>query len=108
MSAIARLAAVADINICHELVPKCSEMIEKLSLPQSLTSPTDTITSAFEKWLAGKSRLPPTWEQMIAVLREIEMNDLAVRIKRYFGTTSENGLFLCYEINIVHSCQNDD
>ena len=48
----------------------------------------------FNEWLAGKTSLPPTWSKMMAVLREIEMTDLAVRIERYLGTTSENGLFL--------------
>ena len=106
MSAIERLAAEADINICFELAPKCHEMIEKLSLPQSLSrnqSPINTIMVALNEWLAGKTSLPPTWSKMMAVLREIEMTDLAVRIERYLGTTSENGLFLRYETLCFHA-----
>ena len=101
MSAIARLAAVANINICHELAPKHREMIKRLSLPQSLSynpNPMDTIRVVLAEWLAGKSRLPPTWAEMMAVLREVGMNDLAVRIERYF---TENGLSLPHEIKSV-------
>ena len=97
---------MADINIWHELAPKCSEMIEKLSLPQSLSdnqSPIDTIMIVLNVWIAGITSLPPTWSEMMAVLREIEMTDLAVRIERYLGTTSENGLFLSYETLCFHA-----
>ena len=97
---------MADINICHELVPKCSEMIERLSLPQSLShnpSPINTIMVVFNEWFAGKTSLPPTWSKMMVVLRDIEMTDLAVRIERYLGTTSENGLFLSYETLCFHA-----
>ena len=100
VSAMECLAAVADINICHELAPKCHEMIEKLSLPQSLSrnrSTINTIKVVFNEWLAGNTSLPPTWSKMMVVLREIEMTDLAVRIERYLRTTSENGLFLAHE-----------
>ena len=110
-SAIARLEAVANINLCLELAPKCSEMIEKLSLPQSLSnhqSPTGTIMVVFNEWITGKISLRPTWSKMMAVLREIGMIDLAVRIERYLGTTLENGLFLAHVIMIVLLCQNDD
>ena len=111
MSAIARLAAVANINLCLELAPKHREMIEKLSLPQSLShnqSPAGTIMVVFIEWLAGKTSLRPTWSKMMAVLREIGMIDLAVRIERYLGTTLENGLLLAHVITIVLLCQNDD
>ena len=94
---------MADINICHELAPKCHEMIEKLSLPQSLSDNPNPINTIFNEWLAGKTSLPPTWSKMMAVLREIEMTDLAVRIERYLGTTSENGLFECYETLCFHA-----
>ena len=97
MSAIARLAAVANINLCLELAPKHREMIEMLSLPQSVShnqSPTGTIMVVFNEWITGKISLRPTWSKMMAVLREIGMIDLAVRIERYLGTDSENGLFL--------------
>ena len=110
MTAISRLAAVADIHIFHELAPKCREMIKRLSLLQSRShnpNSVDTIRVVFEEWLAGKSRLPPTWGEMMAILREVGMIDLAVRIERYLGTTSENGMFLAHEINIVLSCQMD-
>ena len=110
-SAIARLAAVANINLCLELAPKHREMIEKLSLPQSVShnqSPAGTIMVVFNEWLAGKTSLRPTWCKMMAVLREIGMIDLAVRIERYLGTTLENGLFLAHVIMIVLLCQNDD
>ena len=110
-SAIVCLAAVANINLCLELAPKHREMIEKLSLPQSLShnqSPTDAIMVVFNEWLAGKTSLRPTWSKMMAVLREIGMIDLAVRIERYLGTTLENGLFLAHVIMIVLLCQNDD
>ena len=110
MSALARLAAVANINLCLELAPKHREMIEKLSLPQSLShnqSPTDTILVVFNEWFAGKTSLRPTWSKMMAVLREIGMIDLAVRIERYLGTTLENGLFLAHVIMIVLLCQMD-
>ena len=103
MTGISRLAAVADINIFHELAPKRREMIKRLSLLQSLShnpNPVDTIRVVFEEWLAGKSRLPPTWGEMMAVLREAGMIDLIVRIERYLGTASENGKFLAHEINI--------
>ena len=111
MSAIVRLAAVANINLCLELAPKHREMIEKLSLPQSVShnqSPAGTIMVVFNEWLAGKTSLRPTWCKMMAVLREIGMIDLAVRIERYLGTTLENGLFLAHVIMIVLLCQNDD
>ena len=101
MSAIARLAAVANINICYELAPKHREMIKKLSLPQSLSynpNPMDTIRTVFEEWLAGKSRLPPTWGEVMEVLREVGMIHLALRIEKYF---TENGLSLPHEISIV-------
>ena len=101
MSAIACLAAVANINICHELAPKDREIIKKLSLPQSISynqSPMDTIRVVLEEWLAGKSRLPPTWAEMMAVLREVGMNDLAARIEKY---STENGLSLLHEVNSV-------
>ena len=104
MSAIARMKATAGIDICHELAPKCGRMMKKLSLPQSLSydqSPTGTIRVAFEEWLAGKSSLRPTWEEMMEVFREIKMIHLAGRIEKYFGTTSENGLLILYEINSV-------
>ena len=94
---------MADINICHELAPKCSEMIEKLSLPQSLSRNPNPINAIFNEWLAGKTSLPPTWSKMMAVLREIEMTDLAVRIERCLGTTLENGLFLRYETLCFHA-----
>ena len=87
MSAIACLAAVANINICHELAPKDREIIKKLSLPQSISynqSPMDTIRVVFEEWLAGKTPLLPTWEEMLTFLREIGMNFLAIRIEKYF------------------------
>ena len=106
VSAMECLAAEADINICFELAPKCHEMIEKLSLPQSIShnrSPINTIMVVFNEWLAGKTSLPPTWSKMMVVLREIEMTDLAVRIERYLGTTSENGLFLRYETLRFHA-----
>ena len=73
MSAIARLVAVANINICYELAPKhfiCSG------------------------WL-GRA---PTWGEMMEVLREVGMIHLALRIEKYF---TENGLSLPHEINIV-------
>ena len=111
MSAIVRLAAVANINLCYELAPKHREMIEKLSLPQSLShnqSPTDAIMVVINEWLAGKTSVRPTWSKMMAVLREIGMIDLAVRIERYLGTTLENGSFLAHVITIVLLCQNDD
>ena len=88
MSAIARMKAMADIDICHELAPKHREMIKKLSLPQSIShnqSPTGTIMVVFEEWLDGKSRLPPTWAEMMVVLREVGMNDLAECIEKYFA-----------------------
>ena len=88
MSAIARMKAMADIDICHELAPKYRQMIKKLSLPQSLShnqSSTGTILVVFEEWLDGKSRLPPTWAEMMAVLREIGANDLAECIEKYFA-----------------------
>ena len=87
MSAIACLAAVANIDICHELAPKHREMIKKLSLQQSISynrSPMDTIRVVFEEWLAGKTPLLPTWEEMLTSLREIGMNFLAIRIEKYF------------------------
>ena len=99
ISAIECLAAMTDINICFELAPKCSEMIEKLSLPQSLShnpNPMDTIMIVFEEGLAGKTSLPPTWSKMMAILREIGMTDLAVRIEKHLGTALENGLFLAH------------
>ena len=64
MSAIARLAAVANINLHYELAPKHREMIKRLSLPQSLSynpNPMDTIRVVVEEWLAGKSRLPSSY-----------------------------------------------
>ena len=88
MSAIARMKVTAGIDICHELAPKCRELIKKLSLPQSFShnqSPTGTIMVVFEEWLDGKSRLPPTWAEMMAVLREIGMNNLAECIEKYFA-----------------------
>ena len=96
LSAIARMKVTAGIDICHELAPKHCQMIKKLSLPQSLSYdqsevPMDTILSVFEKWLDGNTPLPHTWEEMMKVLREIQMDFLAVRIAKYFGTTSENG-----------------
>ena len=104
MSAIACMKVTAGIDLCHELAPKHREMIKKLSLPQSISqnqSPTDTIMVVFEKWLAGNSSLPLTWGEMMEVFREIKMNHLAIRIERYFGTTSENGLSILYECDIV-------
>ena len=105
MSAIARMKATAGIDICHELAPKCGRMISKLSLPQSLSRnqrPTAAIMAIFEEWLAGdRTSVRPTWEEMMAVLREIKMDHLAVRIERYFGTTSENGLSIPHESNTV-------
>ena len=82
------MKAIADIDICHELAPKHREMIKKLSLPQSLShsrSSTGTILVVFEEWLDGKSQLPPTWAEMMAVLREIGANDLAECIEKYFA-----------------------
>ena len=88
MSAIARMKVTAGIDICHELAPKHRQMIKKLSLPQSFShnqSPTGTIMVVFEEWLDGKSPLPPTWAEMMAVLREIGMNNLAECIEKYFA-----------------------
>ena len=48
MSAIARLAAVANINLRYELAPKHCEMIKRLSLPQSLSYNPMTIHSDHE------------------------------------------------------------
>ena len=79
MSAIARMKETAGIDICRELAPKHHEMIKRLSLPQSFSynpNPTGTIMVVFEEWLAGKSRLPPTWAELMAVLREIGVNHI--------------------------------
>ena len=50
-----------------------------------------TIRIVFEEWLAGKNRLPPTWAEMMVVLTEVGMNELAAHIEKYF---TENGLSL--------------
>ena len=95
MSAIARMKVTADIDICRELAPKHREMIKRLSLPQALSynrSPMDTIKVVFEEWLARRTPLLPTWEEMLAFLREIGMNLLAVLIEKYFF--GEQALFL--------------
>ena len=88
MSAIARMKVTAGIDICHELAPKHHEMMKKLCLPQSFSynqSPTDTIMVVFEEWRAGKSQLPPTWGEMMAVLRKIGEYDLAELIEKHFA-----------------------
>ena len=87
MSAIARMKVTAGIDICRELAPKHHEVIKRLSLPQSLSydqSPTDTIRVVFEEWLSWRTPLLPTWEEMLAFMRKIGMNFLAVHIEKYF------------------------
>jgi len=87
MSAIARMKVIAGIDICRELAPKHREMIKRLSLPQSISynrSAMDTIMVVFEEWLAGRTPLLSTWEEMLAFMREIGMTFLAVRIEKYF------------------------
>ena len=96
ISAIARMKVMAGIDICHELAPKHREMIKQLSLPQSISynqSPINTIMVVFNEWLAGKTALPPTWKEMMALLREIRMNHLSVRIVRYFGKSPVGSTF---------------
>ena len=88
MSAIARMKATAGIDIFHELAPKHREMIKRLSLPQSISynpNPMDTIRVVFEEWLTGKSRLSPTWAELMAVLREIGVNHIVEWIEKYFA-----------------------
>ena len=104
MSAIARMKITAGIDICHELAPKHHEVIKKLSLPQSLSynrSPMDTIKVVFEEWLARRTPLLPTWEEMLAFMRVIGMNLLAVLIEKYFF--GEQALFQTYLLTTPHS-----
>ena len=103
VSAIARMKVTAGIDICRELAPKHREMINWLSLPQSLSrnqSPTDTVMAVFEEWLSWRTPLLPTWKDMLAFLREIGMNFLAVLIETYFF--GKQALFLILLI-IPHS-----
>ena len=99
MSAIACMKGIAGIDIFQELAPKHEELVKKLSQPQSLSGNSGVII--IERWLAEKTPLRPTWKEMMKVLREIGMNELAFRIEKYFGKSSENGLSLPHHTNIV-------
>ena len=84
MSAIARMKVTAGIDICHELAPKHRTMMKKLSLPRSLSYNPNPIMIVFNEWIAGKTSLPSTWEEMMAVIREIGVDHLAESIEMYF------------------------
>ena len=39
--------------------------------------PVEIVTAVYKKWISGTGRQPATWQTLVGVLREIEMNILA-------------------------------
>ena len=42
--------------------------------------PVKIITNIYKKWISGTGRKPVTWQTLVGVLRDIELNSLADEI----------------------------
>ena len=94
LSALARLEAQAGINIFKELQ---SSHIEDIAAATSLQLPdiyrhnlVDCCKLVFKDWVAGQSSLPHVWANLLQVLRNLDMEDMAKRIELYFLLTTRS------------------
>ena len=98
MSALACLKALTSIDILSELQSNCLDIMVATSLQLNKErllrtyghDPKDCYKAIFEEWLAGQSPLAPTWENLLQVLRDIDMEDLAKRIEQFFQSTTKS------------------
>ena len=89
MSALTRLEALTGIDILKELTSNHLHITLANKIQLKLhTNSLNSCTEIFEEWLAGQSTLPPTWENLLQVLREINMKDLARQIEQFFQSTT--------------------
>ena len=49
--------------------------------------PVEIITAVYKKWISGTGKKPTTWQTLIGVLREIELNSLADEIEHTLCST---------------------
>ena len=94
MSALDRLEEVAGIPIFNKLAPKFPIMVLVLDFHESLSdslrmenNPVEGLKAMFKAWLLEKSSLPPTWQVLLTIFRNIQMGDLAEEIWHFFKRT---------------------
>ena len=94
MSALDRLEKIAGIFIFNNLAPKFLNLASALDFQESTLSSLrresrsiEGAKSMFREWLSGKSPLSPTWRVLLEKLRDIDMGQLAQKIKTFFSRT---------------------
>ena len=80
MSAFTRLKVLTGIDIVNEL--------DIHTLVQLILNMPNSCAEVFEEWLAGQSPLAPTWENLMQVLKSIDMEDMAEHIEQFFRSKS--------------------
>ena len=50
-----------------------------------MTLHVEIVTAVYKKWISGTGRQPATWQTLVGVLRDIEVNTLADDIEATLG-----------------------
>ena len=103
MSALMRLKALTGIDILEELASKHLYIMLANSIQLKLN--TYVYSGIFEAWLVGHSPLAPTWGNLLQVLRDINMEDLAKCIEQFFRQRSKESEVMGEEKELVNSLQ---
>ena len=108
MSALDRLELAAGISIYNQLAPKFLTIASALCLDDSALStlsksgnnPHKGLCDVLDRWLSGKSPLPPTWQVLLAILRDIKLEELAQEIDDFFNVNSTS-LPAAYRVSCI-------
>ena len=49
--------------------------------------PVETVTAVYKKWISGTGRKPVTWQTLVDVLRDIELNSVADDIEAVLSSS---------------------
>ena len=92
MSVLARLEGFSKINVVSSLLDVHAELASaaKIALDkniqkklQAIVEPNVYIELIVDRWVAGKSREPPTWNSLLNVLRRLELEDISIDIEDF-------------------------
>jgi len=80
--ALDRLELAAGISIHNRLASKFLAIASALCLDDPTLG---SLSDVFDRWLSGKSSLPPTWQVLLVILRDIKLEELAQEIDDFFN-----------------------
>ena len=71
------------VNVYSEVATRSGLQLEGVKLPDPHVEPSKYVNEVISLWSAGHSDRPPTWRELLNVLRDVGLLELSQQIEAY-------------------------